>query len=302
MWLMAHHPLAIRSDVDSPSPTVKERLFITSVEVIEFSYLLEQNENTSKWGWLFRTYMQWHAVAFVLSELCIRPSGPTYERAWKAVESVFDRRILESTSKQKGMLWRPLRQLWTRAKAVRDKRPKNNMWSDGLANPSGGGLPKAFDPLPPSMNPGPPNGNAMGPTAYNLGVIHSTAEALGLDMDDYDDIGADNDLSQPPIPLVMDMDMNPDGTDVLPTNQNQPGGNDDPLMVQNWLGGATDGNDLDLQTNNDFLRWSGWTPGIPGDFDPMAGFPIMNHSANMAGAGSGVMGASTGTSMAQQWF
>jgi hypothetical protein len=294
MWLMAHHPLAIRSDVDAPSPTVKERLFITSVEVIEFSYLLEQNENTSKWGWLFRTYMQWHAVAFVLSELCIRPSGPTYERAWKAVESVFDKRILESTSKQKGMLWRPLRQLWTRAKAVRDKRPKNNMWSDGLANPSGG-LPKAFDPLPTTMNLGPPNGNAMGRTPYNLDVIHSTANALGLDMDDYNDVGgAENDLSQqPPLPLVMDMDMNPDGTDVLPS---QPG---NPLMVQNWLANdGGNGNDLDLQTNNDFLRWSGWTPGM-GDFDPMAGFPIMN--ANMAGAGSGV-GASTGAGMAQEWF
>ena len=143
-------------------------------------------------------------------------------------------------------------------KAVRDKRPKNNMWSDGLANPSGG-LPKAFDPLPTTMNPGPPNGNVMGRTPYNLDVIHSTANALGLDMDDYNDVGgANNDLSQqPPLPLVMDMDMNPDGTDVLPS---QPGNN--PLMVQNWLANdGGNGNDLDLQTNNDFLRWSGWTPG-----------------------------------------
>jgi hypothetical protein len=279
MWLMAHHPLAMRSSaVDSPSPAVKERLFITSVEVIEFSYLLEQNENTSKWGWLFRTYMQWHAVAFVLSELCIRPSGPTYDRAWKAVESVFDKRILEPTSRQKGMLWKPLRQLWTRAKAVRDKRPKSNAWSGVVtALPD---FPRAFN-----SNAGvsiPTDGNDLQSRHFNLSVIHSTAEALDLDLNEYNDIAADNDLNQP-LPQVLGMQMEPD---VLPSET-------DPL-VQNWL---TNGNEMDLQTNNDFLKWSGWTPGL-GDFalsaDPMAGFPIMNANINLA---TGV-----GQNGAQEWF
>jgi hypothetical protein len=284
MWLMAHHPLAIRStDADAPSPVVKERLFITSVEVIEFSYLLEQNENTSKWGWLFRTYMQWHAVAFVLSELCVRPSGPSYDRAWKAVESVFDKRILEPASKQKGMLWKPLRRLWARATAVRDKRPKTNAWTDVAVEPPK--FPRGFEP-----NAGMAmvaNGIGLRARQFNLGVIDNTAEALGLDMNDYDNNAADNDLSQP-LPQVLDMEMNPDGSDVLPADA-------DP-MVQNWL--AND-NDLDLQTNNDFLRWSGWTPGL-GDFalsaDPMAGFPIMNANMNMnLATGAGQHGA-------QEWF
>jgi hypothetical protein len=266
MWLMAHHPLAIRSnEADAPSPAVKERLFITSVEVIEFSFLLERNENTSKWGWLFRTYMQWHAVAFVLSELCVRPSGPSYERAWKAVESVFDKRILEPTSKQKGMLWKPLKQLWTRAKAIRDKRPKGNAW-DGIPAQIPD-FPRAFDPngSMPTVPAPPSDRNELKPGQFHLGVIHNTAQALGLDLEDYQEDGADNDLMRQP-PQAMDFEMNPDGPDAIPQV--------DP-MVQNWLSNE---DVAGLQTNNDFLRWSGWQPG-PGDFalgaDPMASFPIM---------------------------
>lgn len=255
---MAHHPLAIRNDADAPSPAVKERLFITSVQVIEFSYLLEKNENTSKWGWLFHTYMQWHAVAFVLSELCVRPSGPSFERAWKAVESVFDKRILEPSSKQKGMLWKPLRQLWTRAKAIRDQRPIGNMWEGAsVQTPE---FPRAFDSdgSISAIPPPPSDGNEMKREPFNLGVIRSTAVALGLDLDNYP-----NDLQAP---QVMDFDMNPDGSDMMPQA--------DP-MVQNWL---SNDDVSQLQTNNDFLRWSGWQPG-PGDFalgaDPMASFPIV---------------------------
>lgn len=176
------------------------------------------------------------------------------------------------------MLWKPLRQLWTRAKAVRDKRPKSNAWSGVVA--ASPDFPRAFD-----SNAGvsmPTDGNDLQPRHFNLGVIHNTAEALGLDMNDFNDTAADNDLNQP-LPQVLDMEMDPD---VLPSEI-------DPL-VQNWLANA---NEMDLQTNNDFLRWSGWTPGLR-DFalsaDPMAGFPIMNANMNLA---TGVL-----QNGAQEWF
>src|SRR4051812_49305435 len=53
----------------------KDKLFITSLENIEYSMLLETEARTMKWGWLFRTYVQWHAIAFLLSELCVRTKG-----------------------------------------------------------------------------------------------------------------------------------------------------------------------------------------------------------------------------------
>src|SRR5438552_1307382 len=114
MWLMAHHPLQY-TGIDEKvkfSQGIRDRLFVTSVEI---------NENTAKWGWLFRTYTQWHAVAVVLSELCHRPPGPDYERAWKAVESVYDDRALHPPKSQGGMLWKPMRQLMAKARAIREK-------------------------------------------------------------------------------------------------------------------------------------------------------------------------------------
>jgi hypothetical protein len=135
MWLMAHHPLQYTSSDEKVefSQGIRDRLFVTSVEIIEFACLLENNENTAKWGWLFRTYMQWHAVAFVLAELCHRPPGPDYERAWKAVESVYDDRLLHPPKTQSGMLWKPMRQLMAKAKAIREKYRKSGA---GVEDPS----------------------------------------------------------------------------------------------------------------------------------------------------------------------
>src|SRR5690349_18440693 len=65
----------------------KDKLFITSLENIEYSILLETEARTMKWGWLFRTYVQWHAIAFLLSELCVRTKGEAVERAWRALET-----------------------------------------------------------------------------------------------------------------------------------------------------------------------------------------------------------------------
>ena len=90
MWLVVHHPLQ-RSDAGAGLPTeTKERLFHTSLEVIEFSRLLETEKTTLKWGWLFRTYTQWHAIAFVLSQLCIRTLGPDVDRAWLIINGLFE--------------------------------------------------------------------------------------------------------------------------------------------------------------------------------------------------------------------
>jgi GTPase SAR1 family protein len=57
MWLKLHHPRLSKMAVNE-KPELRDRVFATSIEVIEFGHLLESNENTAKWGWLFRTYMQ----------------------------------------------------------------------------------------------------------------------------------------------------------------------------------------------------------------------------------------------------
>jgi hypothetical protein len=80
-----------------------------------------------KWGWLFRTYVQWHAVAFLLSELCTRTKGEAVERAWRALEVTVGRwwfpfnNVAGSNKNQPGCLWKPLRKLLSKAQAAREK-------------------------------------------------------------------------------------------------------------------------------------------------------------------------------------
>lgn len=121
MWLVVHHPFS-RSDAGAGLPQeTKDRLFRTSLEVIEFSRLLETEKTTLRWGWLFRTYVQWHAIAFVISQLCTRTIGPEVDKAWVVIEGVFDDWGGTVTSNQRGMLWKPLRKLMVKARAERSK-------------------------------------------------------------------------------------------------------------------------------------------------------------------------------------
>ena len=190
MWLMVHHPRSFMMDHHGqPLPgETKDRLFVTSIEVIEFSYLLERNENTAKWGWLFRTYMQWQSVAFVLSEICVRKAGVEVDRAWRAIESVYNDHFIAGRMKNhKGMLWRPMRHLMAKAKAVRAQQVR-----EGKAQPSQvQGLNQQY-PIsvgstdsPTSQQP--PFDFQNDPWAKHIGsgmdIMGATAEALDMDFD-----------------------------------------------------------------------------------------------------------------------
>lgn len=133
LWLVVHHPILGHDHGSMFSQETRQRLFLTSIEVIEFSHLLETNENTSKWSWLFRTYVQWHAIAFVLSELCVRPCCPVVDRAWMAVNSVWREWEIE-VSQKKGMPWRPLSRLMKRATAFR-KQQQEQLQAEFGSNP-----------------------------------------------------------------------------------------------------------------------------------------------------------------------
>lgn len=120
LWLIVHHPMT-RKDRGNITQATRESLFHTAIEVLEFGRLLEADPKTAKWGWLFRTNMQWHGVAFVLSEICVRPMCPVTDRAWNAVSSLYSEWAIQATHK-KGMLWRPLAALMKRAAATRSKQ------------------------------------------------------------------------------------------------------------------------------------------------------------------------------------
>lgn len=123
MWLMVYHPFQRQDGGASLPVETKDKLFITSLENIEYSLLLETESRTMKWGWLFKTYMQWHALAFLLSELCHRTTGDLVERSWIAVEKTRKGRWEDQVSEDdlRGHLWRPLKKLYRKAREARNR-------------------------------------------------------------------------------------------------------------------------------------------------------------------------------------
>jgi hypothetical protein len=117
LWLIAHQPM--RKQDANTSQATKDRLFEVGVDMIEYSRLMMMEKSIRKWGWMSRTYVQWHAVAFVLRELTTRTKGPEVERAWNAVHGIWNEWD-QVFREQKNGIWKPMRRLLSQAKAARE--------------------------------------------------------------------------------------------------------------------------------------------------------------------------------------
>ena len=120
MWLLIYQPYQRLDGGASLPQETRDRLFVTSLESIEYALLLETEVRTVKWGWLFKSYSQWHALAFLLSELCHRTKGPTVQRAWVAVEETINEMRSRVAPGRRDVIWRPLGRLMAKARAARD--------------------------------------------------------------------------------------------------------------------------------------------------------------------------------------
>lgn len=119
-WLVVHYPSKKKPDYSSTlSKATRDLLFSTSTEVIELSSFLLNNSSISKWTWHSKTHIQWHAVIFVLSEICSRSSSAECDRAWECVNTVYSRWNIKENGKR-GNLWRPIKRLMVKARYVRE--------------------------------------------------------------------------------------------------------------------------------------------------------------------------------------
>ncbi|KAI9742890.1 MAG: hypothetical protein M1818_003619 [Claussenomyces sp. TS43310] len=116
MNLMIHGFRSPKDDNEFPQE-IRDRLFVSAVEVAEYTRLLETEGSTKKWGWLFHTYVQWYAIAFVLREICVRPPSAIVDRGWHAVNGVFGGCIRSSSNN--GILWVTIRKLMIKARRKR---------------------------------------------------------------------------------------------------------------------------------------------------------------------------------------
>jgi hypothetical protein len=117
MWLSLRYPLRAQ---DQPvyTNTTPDQTLHTAVLILEIMNLYENNPKSLDFKWVGRTWVQWHPLAVVLAELCVQTEGPLVDRAWAAVESVWNtygERVADTTG---GMLWKPLKRLLKKAQAA----------------------------------------------------------------------------------------------------------------------------------------------------------------------------------------
>ncbi|KAJ5726775.1 uncharacterized protein N7483_008132 [Penicillium malachiteum] len=126
-WLVSHFSLmSVEGFQGDLFPDKCDLLVLTAIEVLEFVYLLEAHDNTAKWSWLFQGYVQWQAFAFVLSELCVRPTSPLSDRAWAAVDWVYEHWD-GPMGNRLGLMMRPFERLRNRAAAIRAQQSRDEI-------------------------------------------------------------------------------------------------------------------------------------------------------------------------------
>lgn len=181
MWLVVHKPLQRQGGGVSPPPVDKEKILLTATEVIEYAHLLETEASAFKWRWFFGTWHQWYALALALAELCVQTEGPAVDRAWRAVDSVFDPWAEKVADSRTGMLWRPITKLRNKARHARNSKGSGDvpMAEDPLVDFEGdlsGHPPTARDPLLSGMPDYPISSLESGPE----GLLPSSNGAQGL--------------------------------------------------------------------------------------------------------------------------
>lgn len=121
LWLLVYRPMKRRSDNVPTSKFAHPGILQLSVDVLERFQQLQTDSAASQFRWLSQTYVQWHALAVTIAELCVETEGPMVERAWVVVEPSFQQQAQHVADSDRGMLWRPIKKLMNRARGVRQK-------------------------------------------------------------------------------------------------------------------------------------------------------------------------------------
>ena len=119
IWLVVYRPLQQRPDSNPPPQLADPGILGLSVEVLERYHQLNTDPAASGIRWLSQTYVQWHALAVTIAELCVKKEGPMVERAWAIVIPTFEQASQHVADSHEGMLWRPIKKLMNRAQGIR---------------------------------------------------------------------------------------------------------------------------------------------------------------------------------------
>lgn len=137
-WLVLSHD-QLRLDRGGTSREMKDRLFLTNLQIIETSIQLESDPRAKEWRWLIPRSHQWLPISFVLAELCVRSKCDVVDRAWRAVEANYSQRSV--SEKWKSGNDAMLQKLMKKARAKRDEELSTERWNS-LTNVNVGSTPR----------------------------------------------------------------------------------------------------------------------------------------------------------------
>ncbi|KJZ76121.1 hypothetical protein HIM_04577 [Hirsutella minnesotensis 3608] len=120
MCLVIYQPMLFPGSNYELSSEIRSRIYVAAIEIIEYSHKLNTDPRCKQYSWLFRTYTNWHAIAYTLLETCRRPWTALVERGWEAVNG-YDRDPVEIAKRaDHAAVFLPLRKLFARARRHRE--------------------------------------------------------------------------------------------------------------------------------------------------------------------------------------
>ncbi|PKX88879.1 transcription factor domain-containing protein [Aspergillus novofumigatus IBT 16806] len=90
------------------------------VDILGHAYSLRRYEKGAKWLWLFQTYVEWDALAYLLIYLCFNGCAGGAESAWKTAEDVYHH-WREDPDVYRDRRWKQIEALWLEAQSGRKR-------------------------------------------------------------------------------------------------------------------------------------------------------------------------------------
>lgn len=121
-WLTIQYPFCVRQPTVKPRVS-REHMLQTAVAIMELQAFgppdISADEYEERFSWWKDGYVQWHALAVALAELCVQTEGVQVERAWATVDRVLPLLSHKVADSKRGALWRPIRKLLRKARERR---------------------------------------------------------------------------------------------------------------------------------------------------------------------------------------
>ncbi|XEV07606.1 hypothetical protein FSHL1_012893 [Fusarium sambucinum] len=137
--IFIHHPVLSSELRCSISGDVRDRLLAACIETVKCLHILETMATPHRRGWLFGTYLHWHAVAFILESLLHRSlESDITEKLWHAVELALGLWTAIPVTQQLVGPWPALMELVKKAKAIRQSGLDTNCHENSVRE---GGIP-----------------------------------------------------------------------------------------------------------------------------------------------------------------